>query len=127
MRNGARADDSRLSGDEDGIRLSDAPSDRARRAGVVPDLRNGARAARHYAGGRREPRTERYEAPVLGERGFDAAGFISGDVGDDSGSADSARAPTATAHVHSIRAGHAGRVVGRMAVLRARMGFDRQS
>src|SRR6266542_1630800 len=94
---------------------------------IVPDLRNGARAARGHAGGRREPRTERHEAPVLGERGVDAAGLVPGDVGDDSRAADPACSLAAIAHVHSIRAGHAGRVVGRMAVLRARMGFDRQS
>ena len=48
--------------------LPDAPADRARRAGQLPDLRHGARA--DDADGRRgrKPRTARHDAAVLGRR-----------------------------------------------------------
>ncbi|HWI20503.1 MAG TPA: copper-translocating P-type ATPase [Vicinamibacterales bacterium] len=43
LRHGARARGARYAGHADAVDLPDAPGDRARRAGELPDLRNGAR------------------------------------------------------------------------------------
>ena len=51
------------------VDLPDAPGDRQRRAGRLPDLRHGARADGGFARRRPEPGTGRFHPPHVGERG----------------------------------------------------------
>ena len=55
-------DASTSTGRQGRVDLSDAPADRARRSGGLPDLRHGARAADHSAGATGEPRAPRHDA-----------------------------------------------------------------
>ena len=65
-----------------GVDLPDAPADRAERAGLVPDLRHGARAAPRHRRRGSEPGARRHDPPFLGRRRADRAARAAGDVGD---------------------------------------------
>ena len=101
------------------LHLPDAPGGAAERAGLVPDLRHGAGAG--DGDGRRGPerRARRYDAAVLDRPGADRPGVFPGD----------GRAParpdaghrTANVELAAARARHAGRALGGLAVLRARL------
>src|SRR6202020_3666768 len=62
------------------IPLPDAPGNRARWSGVLPNLRDGAGTKNRGCGARRESRTGFDDAPFLGERGADDPGSFSGNV-----------------------------------------------
>ena len=105
------------------VRLPDAPGGARDRAGHVPDLRHGARAARRRA--RRSeanPELRRHDAALLGRGRAHRAGvrcwrwptMLPG-------SRCSALVPGARAWLQ-LAPRHAGRAVGRLAVLRARRG-----
>ena len=107
-----------------GIHVPDAPRGAADRAGDVPDLRHGARAGGDDGGGAREPRARGHDPALLGERRADRARvllamgeMLPGDL---------AHAVSGIARVDPAGAGHAGRAVGRLAVLRARLAVARQ-
>ena len=61
------------------VRLPHAPRDRPPRAGELPDLRHGPRAAHGHARRTREPRARRHAPPLLGRPGPDRAGVPPGD------------------------------------------------
>ena len=103
--------------------LPDAPGDRPRRAGQLPDLRHGARAAHSHArGGRRRP-PEGHDAALLGERRAQPAARRYRDGRDDLGRGGPPRDGRAGVRLGAVRARHAGRPLGRLAVLRARLGL----
>ena len=124
VRDGARA---RLGGtaDEDRVDLPDAPRDRARRARVVPDLRHGPGAPRRDARGA-EPRTRRHDASVPVVARPDGADARVHGVGVPAGPAAATRTAAGGDDLVTVPAGDAGRPVGRLAVLRARLGVGRE-
>ena len=124
VRHGARAGVGRAA-DEDRVDLPDAPGDRAGRARVVPDLRHGAGAARRDARGA-EPRARRHDAPVPVVARADGADPRVHGVGVPAGAAAAARAAAGGDDLVAVPAGDAGRAVGRLAVLRARLGVGRE-
>ena len=99
------------------IYLPDASRDRPRPARHLPHLRHGARAHGRRDRRRREPRASRHAPPLLGLFGFDSPGLHLRH--DD--------APQPQRDVLRNGAVHAGRPVGRMAVLRARLAVDRHA
>ena len=110
---------------EDRVDLPDAPGDRARRARVVPDLRHGAGATGRDARGA-EPGARRHDAPVpVVARAHGADPRVHG-VGVPAGPAAAARAAASGDDLVAVPAGDAGRAVGRLAVLRARLGVGRE-
>ena len=110
------------------VHLSDAPRDRPGPARGLPDLRHGARAA-HDRRARRAPNPElrRHDAAVLDRRGAAAAGrrrsrWATCCSGRSRPSASTSR----VANWVGLVAGDAGRALGRVAVLRARLALDRE-
>ena len=103
------------------------PGDRARRAGRVPDLRHGARAAHRHARGD-EPRARRHDAALPGRRWCSRRRFSRSMVAEYAARA--CRCSTCCPHgcddLDPARARDAGRAVGRLAVLRARLGVGRE-
>ena len=71
VRDGLGAGGARRSAGKDGIRLSYASGDRARRAGRLSDLWHGARAAHGNFRRRGQSRADRYDAALLGRRGIE--------------------------------------------------------
>ena len=97
------------------------------RAGLVPDLRHGARAGRGHARGAAERRARRHEPPVLVVARADGSDpRLHGRRSSCPVSRCSIAIPTRVAELDRARARDAGRAVGWLAVLRARLGVDRQ-
>ena len=112
---------------EDTIRLPDAPADRPRPARFLPDLRHGAGTADGDRRGGGQSGTSRDDSPVLVQRGADRAAGRYRDGRHDSRQAARPAHEPVGCPVDSIRPGDSGRALGRLAVLRARLGVDRQS
>ena len=103
--------------------LPDASGDRPRCAGQLPDLRHGARAAHGDARRRRERPSEGHDAALLGERRAQPSARRHRDGRDDLGRGGPARGRRARVRLGAARARDAGRAVGWLAVLRARLGL----
>ncbi len=100
------------------VHLPDAPGDRAGRPRHLPEVRHGT-GADDPAGRRgRRSRTARHDAAVLDRRGTHATGVRPRDGTDDSGREAAALADGGQ-QLGRSRAVHTGRVLGRVAVLRA--------
>ena len=95
--------------------------------GILPDLRHGARAGGPDGGDGAESRTRRHETTLLDRPRAGRSGIRprDGRASDRSSHAD----PRQGLQLDSVRAGDAGRAVGRLAVLRTRLGLrqDAQS
>ena len=102
--------------------LSDAPGDRAERARHLPHLRDGAGAARPDLGRGREPRAPGHDAAVLDRPRPDRPHPGAHGGRDPPGTAAPSRAPGLARHLGPARARDPGRLVGRLAVLRAGLG-----
>src|SRR5271155_2665632 len=122
MRNGARAIAAGGSGDARGIHLPDASADRATWAGFVPDLWHGAGAADGDRGGTGKSRAGFDDPQILGERHADNSGAGAGNVRPDSRAAAAAYFDYARHGLDGAGAGDSSGAVGRLAVLRARVG-----
>ena len=103
------------------VDLPDASGDRPRCARLLPDLRHGARAAHGHARGGRGRPPEGHDAALLGERHQPPARRHR-DGRDDLGRGRPARGRRAGVCLGAVRACDTGRALGRLAVLRARLG-----
>ena len=115
----------RIGSGRDDLHLSDASPDPPGGTGLLPDLRHGARAGAGHRGDRPEPRTRRHDAPVLDRSGPDASGRRAGDGRPSHQSAHAAR--PADVELAPAPSRHAGRAVGRLALLRARLAVARHA
>ncbi len=107
------------------LHLSDASTDSAERSGKLPDLRHGAGAGGAQRGFRTQPRTARHDKAILDQRGTGAADVGIGD-GRPSGAEPASACVRGSVDVDSVRARYPGGAVGRVAVLRARVGIGRE-
>jgi hypothetical protein len=107
--------------------LPDASADRARQARIVSDLWHGARAANGGCCRRSRSGTRGHGTSVLDRVGADtaAAGLRHGCYAARPAASTSDRRPSVG--MAPVRPRHAGGPLGRLAVLRARMGIDRKS
>src|SRR5437763_11637371 len=96
----------------DRIHLPDASGDRARCAGQLSDLRDGAGAAYRHARRRKEPRTRRHGAAILVKRRSVAAVAADRDERDTAGESHRARRSHAVDHLDSVRVGYARGALG---------------
>ena len=104
------------------LHLPDAPADTPGRAGQLPYMRNDAGAGQGDGGGGRKPRTDGHDAAILGRVRSHRAGVRSRN-GQPHPRPWNARARiAATLDMDSVRALHAGRPVGGMAVFPTRAG-----
>ena len=124
MRHGARAGVART-GRAHGVDLPDAPGDRPRGARVLPDLRHGPRAAGRDAR-RGEPGAGRHDQAVARLGSAHGAYPRVHGFGVPPRSASAAHRATRVDDVVTVRARNTGGSLGWLAVLRARLGLDRQ-
>ncbi len=101
------------------LHLPDAPADPPDRPGILPDLRNGVGAGVGQPGRPTQSRTGRHDAPFLGRARVRSAGrrFRDGRPSDRRPRLDRPE----PLELDPVRLRHAGRALGRMAVLRARL------
>ena len=105
------------------VHLSDAPRDRPRCAGSLPDLRHGAGADGTL--GRAERGADRLHAPDVDFGGGGGAAHHPDD-GRTGGAAGARLDRASDRQLSRVRAGDADRPLGRLAVLPARLGLDRE-
>src|SRR5258708_32250544 len=97
--------------------LPDASRDRARRAGALPNLRHGPRADDAQRGDARESRIARHESAILDRPRPVASRARAGNGRRDAGPAPRVRSPSI--ELAAIGSRNTGRIVVRLAVLRA--------
>jgi hypothetical protein len=125
VRDGARA--CRAAGrPATGMGLSDASADRARRARLVPDLWDGARTANHRCRERPRSGTRRHDASLLDRSRPDIAASRGRDGRHATRAAASPSDSGPSVRVGSAGPRHAGRAVGWLVVLHARVDVDHQ-
>ena len=121
VRNGARAR-RRRPAPQARVDVPDAPRDRARRAGHLPDLRHGARAEHASRPRSANPELRDMTRRFWCRRRAHGCRCSSSRCGDAARAAARARSMPRAALLDPARAGDAGRALGRLAVLRARLG-----
>ena len=99
----------------------------ARSARRLPELRHGARAGDGEPRGSRQPRARRHDAALPRRRSRSTAPILAFMVSEFlPGQPLQHVLPPAATDLDAVRAGHAGRALGRLAVLRPRLGVGRQ-
>ena len=125
LRDGARAGDACYRNAR-GIHLPHASGDCPARAGKLPDLWHGPGAAHGHGAGRRKSRTAGDDSPVLDQRRADRPAARRRDGRHAAGDDRSASVTGRLVALDRTGAGDAGRAVGRLAVLSARVDIRRE-